>query len=74
MENSFNNFGFFKEYYIGNKFIGSLPCEKDREDVGYIGRKEEKLKDTVVFRNKKKIKSGESVTTIIYPLCGRMKK
>lgn len=34
----FEHLGYFKEYYIDNKFIGTIPCEKDQE-IGYEGRK-----------------------------------
>lgn len=65
----FNTFGFFKEYYIGNKFIGFVECEKDGREIGYSGRKKETLQSQIVFKNGKRIKAGVEVTTIIYPLC-----
>ena len=71
---SFKQLGFFKEYYVDNKFISSCECEKDRDDVGYTGRKVETLSETIVFKNKRKIKAGQEVTTIIYPMCGRQIK
>jgi len=68
----FEKIGFFKEYYINNKFIGTVtPCEKDREEVGYYSRIDEVLTDTVILDNKKKIKKGTSVHTLIYPLTGK---
>lgn len=67
---SFNQFGFFKEYYVDSKFISSKVCEKDREEIGYTGRRVETLLEDIIFKNKKKIKAGKVVTTIIYPLCG----
>lgn len=71
---SFNHLGYFKEYYIGNKFISSCECEKDREEIGYTGRKTETLESKIVFKNGKSIKAGTEVITIIYPLCGRQIK
>ena len=71
----FNELGFIKEYWIGNKFINTIIInDADREVVGYNGRRNEIVKDTIVFDNKKKIKAGTEVMTMLYPLCGKMKK
>lgn len=71
----FNEFGFIKEYWIGNKFINTIIInDADREVIGYNGRRNEIVKDTIVFDNKKKIKAGTEVMTMLYPLCGKMKK
>ncbi len=68
----FEHLGYFKEYYIDNKFIGSLNCDKDRELIGYEGKKEEITISQIILDNKKKIKAGISVVTILYPLCGKL--
>lgn len=71
----FEHLGYFKEYWIGNKPIGTLtPCEKDRDVIGYLGRCKEILKEDIVLDNKKKIKTNTEVTTILYPLQGKFKK
>ncbi len=70
----FVELGFFREYYINGKFIGTINCEKDRENVGYYGRRVETLENKIECSNGKKIKEGIEVTTIIYPLTGKMKK
>ena len=67
----FQQFGFFKEYYINDKFIGYLKTEKDRDIIGYNGRKNEIVDYDVILDNKKKIKAGTKVLTILYPLCGQ---
>lgn len=73
MENHiFSHLGYFKEYYIDNKFIGIIVCEKDREVIGYNGRVKETLKENVCCSNKKVIKKGSEVTTLLYPLCGKI--
>lgn len=69
---TFQDLGYFKEYYLKNKFIGTLPCEKDREIIGYNGRQKETTTTKVVFKNKKLIKAGTEVETIIYPLNGKL--
>lgn len=71
---SFQHLGYYKEYYIDNKFIGTIPCEKERDEIGYNGRKIETLKEKVILHNKKAIKSGTQVQTMIYPLSGKLEK
>ena len=59
---------FYKEYYQDNKFIGFIPCEKDREVIGFNGRiKQVAEKDIQI--GKKRIKAGQEFMTILYPLC-----
>jgi hypothetical protein len=63
---------YFKEFYIGSKYIGQLPCEKDREEIGYYGRQKTILTEDVILKNKKKIKKGTEVNTLIYPICEKI--
>lgn len=67
----FEHLGFFKEYYVDNKFIGSVHCEKDRETIGYVGRETEAVLTKVVCTNGKIIKEGTIAVTMLYPLCGK---
>lgn len=67
----FQQFGFFKEYYINDKFIGFIKSEQDREKIGFNGRKNEIINNDLILENKKKIKAGTNVVTILYPLCGQ---
>lgn len=72
-ENKFNLLGYYKDYYVNRKFVGSIRIEeKDREVFGYTGRKEEVLTEDLVI-NKKKIKKGTTVVTELGVLCGRIK-
>lgn len=68
----FEDLGYYKEYYVNKKFIGTLICEKDRELIGYEGRKTEITTEIITLKNKKVIKKGVEVRTILYPLCGKM--
>jgi len=69
----FNQIGFSKDYYHNGKYIGSERVQdQDRTEFGYAGRKTEVLSETKVFRNKKKIKAGETVVTELFPLNGRI--
>lgn len=59
--------GYYKEFYVGNKYMGKVTCEKDREIVGYAGKKSH-VADTNIVLGRKTIRKGEHYTTIIYPL------
>jgi hypothetical protein len=61
--------GYYKEYYIGNKYIGRSVCEKDRDVIGYNGMQNHVAESDIRLKSKK-IKKGESYRTIIYPLNG----
>jgi len=58
--------GYFKEYYIGSKYIGKKDSEKDRENIGYMGKRSHIAQEDIIFKNKK-IKNGMEYTTILYP-------
>lgn len=70
----FEELGFFKEYYVNNKFMGTIAANKDRDIIGYNGRTKEVLKEMVQLDNKKKIKANIEVMTMLYPLCGKLIK
>jgi hypothetical protein len=67
----FEHLGYYKEYFINNKFIGTLPTEKDRDVIGFNGAVYEVIEQDILLSNNKKIKKGTSVKTFIYPLCGK---
>lgn len=67
----FEHLGFFREYYIDGKYIGTKRCEKDRQEIGYIGRKWETTTAIVSLDFGRKIKKGVEIQTILYPLCGK---
>ena len=72
-EHNFEILGYTKEFYVNRKYVGSLRVEeKDRDVLGYSGRKEEVLTDDLII-NKKKLKKGTTVITELGILCGRMK-
>lgn len=68
----FEHLGYFKEYYIGNKLIGHIKCELDREKTGYAGRVISTLKEAIVLDNGKRIGAGQLIMTMIYPLNGKI--
>jgi len=65
--------GFFKDYYANGKYLGSLTyVEKDREVLGYYGRKKEVLSEDLMLKNKK-VKKGTEVVTELQVICGKIK-
>lgn len=75
MITEFDTIGFSVDYLIAGKYKGSIRLEeKDRDTFGYHGRKTETLTEAVTFKNGKKIKAGQVVTTELFPLNGRIKK
>ena len=68
----FEKLGYFTDYMIGDKYIGSIIMEKpDRETIGYFGRIYEVATEDIILDNKRKIKKGQSFITMMYPLCGK---
>lgn len=67
----FNKLGYFKEYYIDNKFIGTIPCDKDREIFGFFGKMNEVLESEIILSNNRKIKKGAYVQTMLFEFCGQ---
>jgi hypothetical protein len=70
----FEEIGFFKEYWILGKYIGSKICNKDRATFGYYGKSTEVVEDSIVLDNGKKIRPGTLVSTMLFPLCGHLNK
>lgn len=68
----FKEIGFYKEFYLQGKLIGIVNCKKDREEIGYLGRRKETLQSELLLTNKKKAKANVEYLTIIYPLCGKL--
>lgn len=65
-------FGYSIDVYYKGKYYGCYSIPKpDRTLMGYSGRKEETLEETLYFK-KRKIKAGEIIKTECNPLCGRI--
>ena len=72
---TFENIGYFVEYLIDTKLIGTtVISEPDREEVGYNGTKHEVAQDDILLQRGKKIKKGTKYYTRLYPLCGKLQK
>lgn len=71
----FEQLGYFTDYMIGDKYIGSIIMQKpDRETIGYFGRINDVATEDIILSNKKRIKKGQSFYSIMYPLCGKFIK
>ena len=66
--------GYFEEYIINGKYIGSKISEKKNREIGYYGKLIKKAEKDIVLDNKKKIKKGQEYYTRYYPLNGKIKK
>tara|TARA_B110000037_G_scaffold194752_1_gene230675 strand:+ start:13 stop:240 length:228 start_codon:yes stop_codon:yes gene_type:complete len=67
----FEKIGYFIEYMIDTKYIGSKSIDKpDRKEVGYYGRIDSVANQDILLDNNKRIKKGQSYYTRMYPLCG----
>ena len=64
--------GYFEEYIINGKYIGSKICEKQEREIGYYGKLIKKAEKDIVLDNKKKIKKGQEYYTRYYPLNGKI--
>ena len=61
----FEIFGFYKEIWLNNKFMGTIKCEYDEHrKVGYTGRQDEIFGTNITTDSKKVIKSGVKVQTL----------
>lgn len=64
--------GYFEEFMVQGKFIGTLLCEKQDREIGYYGKKTITANEDIVLQNKKKIKKGTEFYTRYYPLNGKL--
>lgn len=74
MRATFENIGYHIDYYVEKKYMGSIKLKSpDRDIFGYHGRKVEVAVEDLIL-GKKKIKKGQTYTTELIPLCGKMIK
>jgi hypothetical protein len=64
--------GYFEEFLIDGKFIGTKICEKQEREIGYYGKQIHIANSDIILDNKKKIKKGTEFYTRYYPLNGKL--
>lgn len=69
----FEVLGYSKDIWFDGKYYGSIRMdEKDREQIGYHGRRFETLESNLKIKNKRIIKAGSEVMTEIFPINGKL--
>lgn len=63
--------GYFEEFLIEGKFIGTKVCQEQNREIGYYGKITKVADSDIILDNKKKIKKGQEYYTRYYPLNGR---
>jgi hypothetical protein len=68
----FEIIGYFKDFYIGSRYIGSItPVKKDRSKCSWYGQQDHIAKSDVLLDKNKKIPKGSTYRTRLMPLCGK---
>jgi hypothetical protein len=70
MKQQFNHIGYTKDYFVGDKYVGSMRCEHSGP-TGYDSRRDQTAKENIKV-GKKTIKAGTDFWTIVIPLSGRI--
>ena len=63
--------GYYEEFLINGKFIGTKICQEQNREIGYYGKITKIADSDITLENKKKIKKGQEYYTRYYPLNGR---
>lgn len=63
--------GYYEEFLIDNKFVGTKICQQQNREIGYYGKQIKIAETDIILDNKKKIKKGQEYYTRYYPLNGR---
>ena len=63
--------GYFEEYFVNQKFVGTKMTEQQDREIGYYGKQVKVADDDIILDNKKRVKKGQEFYTRYYPLNGR---
>jgi hypothetical protein len=58
--------GYFEEFFVNGKFIGTKVCDKQNREIGYYGKEIKIADNDFILDNKKKIKIGQEYYTRYY--------
>lgn len=71
----FEVIGYYKDIYLNGKYHGSINIDElDREQIGWNGKRTEITTEEIRIKNKKIIRIGTRIDTMVYPLNGRVIK
>jgi|TARA_Y100000004_G_C8954264_1_gene430043 hypothetical protein len=66
--------GYYLEYFVDGKFIGSKPCEQDAaRNLGWAGKRFAYATSDIKLDRNKTIKAGTKYYTYYNQLCGKLK-
>ena len=72
IKTTFKVLGYYEEYFVDNKFVGTKPSEFDGErTLGWFGRKTSFATEDIILERGKKIKTGVKYFTYLQQLCGK---
>jgi len=69
----FEQLGFFRDYFVDGKFVGSVKLNDYEGQIGYYSKKTLVVENEIVLDNKRKIKKGTTTYHFTYPLNGKLK-
>ena len=71
-KNTFKIIGYFEDYFVDNKYIGSKRCDEQPERTqGFFGQKYFYAPDDIILEKGKKIKRGTKYKTYYNQLSGK---
>ena len=71
-QQKFEIIGYFKEWFLNGKFIGTTLMTEPEQDVfGYYSQKQETINEDTITSEGKLLKSGLQYKTYQHVLCGK---
>ena len=71
MQTHFEHLGFTRDFYVGDRYIGTIPCQYDTNSpLGYASR-QDLVAESDMRIGKRKIQRGTPYWTITNQLCGK---
>ena len=68
----FEHLGFFREYFVKGKFIGTIRLDEYEGAIGYYSKVTGLADTDVILDKNKKIKKGTEFYYFTYPLSGKI--
>ena len=68
----FEHLGFFREYFVKGKFIGTIRLEDYDGKIGYYSKVTGVAEENIILESKKVIKKGTEFYYFTYTLSGKI--